>query len=155
MPDIPPEVPENAAIQFDGPAPYLPAIAWIRGFPGFRTRPGRSGYDPLDQDFELAHIQGVLLKVLFTGRLRTRNPAYLVLLVVMGVVFCLPMVFLAGSVVWIWVSGLKTLGDWVSGLAVLLLFSPSIALGLAIFWNIGLSLMLEEVEHGDDLLVIE
>ncbi|MEJ2597038.1 MAG: hypothetical protein P8Z00_01820 [Anaerolineales bacterium] len=34
----------------------------LRGWPGDRTRLGRSGYAPLDTEFELAHMGGVVLE---------------------------------------------------------------------------------------------
>jgi len=37
---------------------------WLWGWPGHRTRPGRTGYDPLDSDFESAHIEGVIIRQL-------------------------------------------------------------------------------------------
>ena len=45
----------------------------LPGWPGYRNRPGRSGYDPLDTDFELAHMIGVYSRLLITGKIRTRN----------------------------------------------------------------------------------
>ena len=66
-------------------APWLPRHAReLPGWPGYRTRPGRSGYDPLDTEFEWAHMQGLFLRALVTGRLRTRNPAYLALMLIVG-----------------------------------------------------------------------
>ena len=143
-PDGQTELPESADIQFEGPAPYLPATAWLPGWPGCRTRPGRSGYDPLDQDFELAHMQGVMLRVLFAGRLRTRNLVYLVLLTIVGLVFCLPLVFILGT----------ALTEWIGALLTLLIFSPSIALGLAIWVNVYFSMFFEETDPNQDYLVI-
>jgi len=29
---------------------------FLVGWAGYRTRQGRSGYDPLDRDFEFAHV---------------------------------------------------------------------------------------------------
>lgn len=143
--DIDPEFPDDADIQFDGPAPYLPATAWLPGWPGCRTRPGRSGYDPLDQDFELAHVQGVMLRVLLTGRLRTRNPVYLVLLIFIGLVFCLPVVFIIGS----------ALTERVVGVLLILLFSsPVIALGLSIWVNVYFSLFYDETDPKQGYLVL-
>jgi hypothetical protein len=37
------------------------------GQPGYRTRPGRSGYDPLETNLEAAHVIGVLLRKLLRG----------------------------------------------------------------------------------------
>jgi hypothetical protein len=56
----------------------------LSGFPGYRTRQGRSGYDPLDTNREAAFMEGTFYRNLFTFRLRTRNPFYLVLMFVLG-----------------------------------------------------------------------
>ena len=56
----------------------------LRGYPGYRTRQGRSGLDPIDNDAEGGHMAGVLLQRLVTGKLRTRNPFTLLLLAVLG-----------------------------------------------------------------------
>jgi tetratricopeptide (TPR) repeat protein len=66
---------------------YLNADSFLLpGWPGYRNRPGRSGYDPLDRDFEFAHVQGLILRRLMTGSFRTRNPIYLLLMTYLGVV---------------------------------------------------------------------
>jgi hypothetical protein len=51
-----------------------------RGFPGYRTRPNRSGFDPLDTYAEEYHVPGVFLRNWFTLKVRTRKPFYLVLM---------------------------------------------------------------------------
>jgi len=57
----------------------------IPGYPGYRTRPGRSGYDPVDRGREAGHMQGVFWRQALTGQLRTRKPVYLVLMFLFGV----------------------------------------------------------------------
>jgi len=59
-------------------APPLP------GWPGWRTRLGRSGFDPIDYRLELAHMWGVLLREFFTFRFRSRNPIVLIVLLWIG-----------------------------------------------------------------------
>jgi hypothetical protein len=56
----------------------------LRGYPGYRTRAGRSGLDPIDNDAEGGHMTGVLLHHLMTGRLRTRNPFILLVWTILG-----------------------------------------------------------------------
>jgi hypothetical protein len=63
----------------------------IPGYPGYRTRPGRSGYDPIDRGREAGHMQGVFWRQALTGQLRTRKPIYLILMFLFGV---LPFVLL-------------------------------------------------------------
>lgn len=58
----------------------------LPGWPSYRTRSNRSGLDPLDTRSEAAHMQGVFLRNIFTLRARTRNPFYLILMFVFGVV---------------------------------------------------------------------
>jgi len=78
-----------------GPAEGEPVPGWVylgekeftlSGWPGHRTRPGRSGYDPLETDFEQAHITGILIRRLFTLKLRSHNPVYLLLMVFFGLI---------------------------------------------------------------------
>src|SRR5574338_934128 len=58
----------------------------LPGFPGYRLREGRSGLDPLDTDWEAAHMEGTFYRNLFTLRLRTRNTFYLILMFVFGII---------------------------------------------------------------------
>ena len=60
----------------------------IKGWAGHRIRPGRSGYDPLETDFENAHIEGVIFRKLITFKFRTRNPIYLLFMTFFGLLFC-------------------------------------------------------------------
>jgi hypothetical protein len=62
----------------------------LPGWPGYRTREGRSGYDPIDTRTEAAHTAGTILQKLFTGRMR--NPVHLVFLAVLGLVLLAPLV---------------------------------------------------------------
>lgn len=60
------------------------------GTPGYRTREGRSGYDPIDTPAEAAHTVGTILQKIFTGRVS--NPFYLFLLGISGFVLILPLI---------------------------------------------------------------
>jgi hypothetical protein len=66
------------------PADLLP------GMPGYRTRGGRSGLDPIDMRTEAAHTAGTLLYKLFRGRIR--NPLGLFLLGGLGLALIAPLV---------------------------------------------------------------
>lgn len=57
----------------------------LPGFPGYRTRRGRSGYDPLDTNREAAFMEGTFYRNLFTLRLKTRNVFYLTLMFISGI----------------------------------------------------------------------
>ncbi len=65
-------------------APVQGTSSSLRGWPGYRTREGRSGLDPYDNDAEAGHMAGVFFRRLLTGRLRIRNPFSLVLSAVLG-----------------------------------------------------------------------
>ena len=64
----------------------------LLGRPGYRTRPNRSGLDPVDSDNEAGYMGGVFLRNVLTLRLRTRNPWALLALFLLGV---LPFAILA------------------------------------------------------------
>ena len=63
----------------------------FRGYPGYRTRPGRSGLDPVDSDNETGFMAGVMLRRLLTGKLRAHNPLTLVLWGILGLACLAPM----------------------------------------------------------------
>ena len=77
----------------------------VPGSPGYRTRGGRSGLDPIDSSAEAARVEGDFLVRVFKLRARTRNPFYLVAMVVFGIV---PFPALAALVVKATVNMTKT-----------------------------------------------
>ena len=56
----------------------------LQGWPGYRTRQGRSGLDPVDNEAEGGHMAGVLIRRLLTGKLRTSRPSVLLLWMILG-----------------------------------------------------------------------
>ena len=62
----------------------------LPGWPGYRTREGRSGYDPIDTRTEAAHTAGTIVRRLFTGQIR--NPLHLLLLAILGLVLVTPLI---------------------------------------------------------------
>jgi hypothetical protein len=78
----------------------LDGTSQLRGWPGLRTREGRSGLDPVDTSAESAHIYGVFIRKLLTLRVRTRNPFNLFLMFVFGIFppIILPFVFILHAV---------------------------------------------------------
>lgn len=62
----------------------------IPGWPGYRTRDGRSGYDPIDMRTEAAHTASTLVRDLFSGRLRIKNPLFLFLSGLLGLALVTP-----------------------------------------------------------------
>jgi hypothetical protein len=95
----------------------------LRGLPGYRTRAGRSGYDPIDTRAEAAHTAGTIIHKLFAARIS--NPISLFLLGVMGLALVTPLVIAISEVV----NGARfPLDAWI-------LFLAAGAAGLAIIIN--------------------
>ena len=96
----------------------------LPGWPGYRTRDGRSGYDPIDTRTEAAHTAGTIFHKLFTGQ--TKNPVYLVLSAVVGLVLITPLVLaiseMANGTVLPWSGWLFILITGIAGLAILINF---------------------------------
>ncbi len=62
----------------------------IPGFPGYRNRPGRSGLDYLDTQYEMAHMAGVMFRKLITGNWRKRgSESSPLVMLVMGILIIL------------------------------------------------------------------
>ena len=64
----------------------------IQGWPGHRNRPSRFGTDPLDSDYELAHMEGVIIRKLIVGQVFTTNPFYLIFMAFYGIVGVFPLI---------------------------------------------------------------
>ena len=110
----------------------------LAGWAGHRTRQGRSGYDPLETDFEFARTQGVVIRLLLTRKFRTRNPIYLAFMVFVSVIY-----FLYGIAPF-------TLGN-LYGIIAGIIYSPYSIVGILLFINVYLSLRLEKSgEHEDN-----
>jgi hypothetical protein len=96
----------------------------LPGEPGYRTRGGRSGLDPIDTRTEAAHTAGTILQQLFTGR--TRNPAHLVVLGVFGLVLLAPLILVISELlsrhVLPWNAWLFVSITGLAGLAILINF---------------------------------
>jgi len=106
-----------------------PAVV-LSGWAGNRTRPGSSGYDPLASDFETAQVQGTLIRQMFTGQLRTRNPVYLLAMVLLAAMFLTPL----GLTLVMLSRGQPT--DLIHVVLFVLFGIP----GAGLLWNVGLSL---------------
>lgn len=97
----------------------------LPGWPGYRTRDGRSGYDPIDTRTEAAHVSGSFLQQLFTGQLRIKNPIVLFLSGMLGFALIAPLILAIFEVL----SGnLFSLGAWIP-------FLIAGAFGLALLFN--------------------
>ena len=71
----------------------------LPGWPGYRTREGRSGLDPIDTRTEAAHTFGTLIQNLFTGQIRVRNPVVLFLYGAAGLVLVAPFILAVSEAV--------------------------------------------------------
>ena len=95
----------------------------LPGMPGYRTRTGRSGYDPIDTRAEAAHTAGTIIHKLFAARIT--NPFSLFLLGMLGLALVTPLVIAISEVV----NGARfPLDAWI-------LFLVAGATGLAIIIN--------------------
>jgi hypothetical protein len=59
-------------------------MIYLVGWPGYRTARGKSGLGYVETQAELAHMQGLMLRWLFTGKFRTHNPFYLAFMFIFG-----------------------------------------------------------------------
>jgi|GEM_PF-1569371 len=133
---------DEAQIQVSGePIPqllYMDKNAFLLvGWAGHRTRQGHSGYDPLETDFEFAHMQGVMIRLLLTRKFRTRNPIYLAFMVFVGILY-----FLYGILPF-------TLGNLYGTIAGII-YSPYSIVGVILLVNVYLSLRLEKSDEYED-----
>lgn len=109
----------------------------LRGWPGNRTRPGRSGYDPLDTEFELAHMEGVILRQLILGKFRTRNLLALFLMYFWGIMGCQSLLF----------TLVMALSGEPRALLYNIFFTPYILVGASLLWNAFLSVLDWDVDE--------
>jgi hypothetical protein len=118
--------PTKESSQPEKSRPRAPSSS-LQGFPGYRTRAGRSGLDPVDNDAESGHMAGVLLRRLLTGKLRTRNPFTLLLLAVLGLACIAPLLL---AVLEALRGDLLPFGAWVL-ITISFLFGVALLLNLA------------------------
>jgi hypothetical protein len=93
----------------------------LPGWPGYRTREGRSGYDPIDSRAEAGHMAGTILQKLFTGHIKNRLALFL--LSVLGLVLVAPLVLAISEArngnLFAWSAWLFTLVIAMLGIAIL------------------------------------
>ena len=142
-----PALSEEEEIAFLAEAEPLPGWVYLdekayflRGYPGYRTYPGRNIYDPLNSDFELAHIEGSVLHSLLTFKFKTHNPFYLALLAFFGMAFLFPAIMTITS-----------LSDKSQhAFSLFIVFAPYTLLGLLLWSNILASLLSLKTENHHD-----
>ncbi|MBI2331438.1 MAG: hypothetical protein HYU84_04620 [Chloroflexi bacterium] len=104
---------------------------YMLGLPGHRTAMNRSGLGYLATQTELAYMQGLMLKWLFTGKFRTHSPIFLFVMFILGSV---------GGFIPLGVALIEIF--WHSNLEMILfiiLAFPYLAIGNALFVNTILS----------------
>ncbi len=109
---------------FDGNPVHL--IGW----PGYRNAAGRSGLGYLETQAEWAHMQGLFFRWMITGKFKTRNPIYLLLVTVYGLINASPVLLLFAGV-----EGRNALLQGWS------LFIPYTVVGILLLVNVVLSLI--------------
>ncbi|MDR3574312.1 MAG: tetratricopeptide repeat protein [Anaerolineaceae bacterium] len=98
----------------------------LRGWPGYRNRPGLSGLDYIDTQAEFAHMESLLIRRLFTGKLRTQNRFYWFLMGFIGLCFLAP--------IFLWVAGQAS--PTVDVRDIFFYFAPWTVTGLALVYNL-------------------
>lgn len=103
----------------------------LPGWPGYRTREGRSGYDPIDTRIEAAHTFSAFVHHLFTGQLKIKNPIFLFSSGILGLVLMLPFLLAISELInennFSWDAWLTLLVAGIIGLALLINFIKNLA----------------------------
>jgi hypothetical protein len=107
------------------------SAAYLIGSPGYRSRLSKTGLDPLDSQFELAHMQGLITHQLLTGKFRTHNSFYLCIMLLLGILGVSPLLISLACILFD--------GEWWT-LRVVALFAVHIVMGIAVLVNAALSL---------------
>jgi hypothetical protein len=106
---------------------------FMLGLPGHRTAMGRSGLGYLATQAEMAYMQGLMIRWLFTGKFRTRNPIYLFVMFMLGLLIGIVPVG-AAFFEMVFYSNFEMVYALVVG-------SPYIVVGCTLFMNSILSLL--------------
>jgi hypothetical protein len=115
------------------PSDYDKNARFLIGWPGYRTRSNKSGLGYVETVAELAHMEGVMIRWLMTGKFRTHNPFYLIAMAVMGSFYGgIPAILILHEVI--------VNGRW-SVFVLLLTALPNIAIGLLLLVNLVLSIL--------------
>jgi hypothetical protein len=122
------ELPESPNAPIDQGDHHTPAV--LPGQPGYRTRDGRTGYDPVDTSAEAGHTASTYIQKLFTGQSRIKNPFTLFLFAAIGLGLILP---LFAAIVEMLNGNLFSWDTWIflfitslAGLAILFIFTKNL-----------------------------
>jgi hypothetical protein len=114
-------------------ADYDAAAKYLIGWPGYRTANGKSGLGYLETQAELAHMQGLMIRWLITGKFISHNPIYLMMMFFFSLftgVF--PLVFIVGEII--------NSGDLRIMAYLTPLLSPYVMIGILMIINVGISI---------------
>ena len=114
---------------------------YLIGWPGYRNAGNKSGLGYVETQAEWAHMQGTIFSMLLTGKVITRNPIFLIGMLVVGTIGVLPLI--------LGVPDILAGGD--AGWYVLIIASPNWIFGLLILKNVFISLFgrQDEDDHDD------
>jgi len=115
-------------------ADYDESAKYLLGWPGHRTSNNKSGLGYLETRAELAHMQGIMLRQMITGKFITHNPFYLFMMFLFGLlVGVIPLAMLLTEI-------------FVSGNFIVIFYStpillPYVVVGIALVINVGISVL--------------
>jgi hypothetical protein len=106
---------------------------FLIGWPGYRTANNKSGLGYVETQAELAHMQGLMLRWLITGKFISHNPIYLFLMFTFGLLAGgIPLVLVLAEI-----FNSHNLGFMPFATP---LFSPYVLVGILIIINVLISL---------------
>jgi hypothetical protein len=114
-------------------AEYDDNARYLIGWPGYRTSRNKSGLGYVETQAELAHMQGLMIRWLFTGKFITHNPFFLLMITLFGIfVGIFPLVMLLAEIF---------LSDNTVILYLLPALLPYMAVGIGLFINVVISVL--------------
>ena len=115
-------------------ADYDNNARYLIGWPGYRTAHNKSGLGYMETQAEMAHMQGVMLRQMITGKFITHNPIYLFMMILFGLlVGIIPLMMLFAEI-------------FISSNFIVLFFAtpiilPYIVVGIALVINVVISIL--------------
>ena len=112
-------------------------IKYLTGWPGYRTSGNKSGLGYLETQAEWAHMQGLMIRWLITGKFKTRSPVYRLFIGLYGIFSISPVLLLFSA------GGRITLYQNLS------FFLPAILIGVLLLINLTFNLI--KCEKGESI----
>jgi hypothetical protein len=113
---------------------------YLIGWPGYRNARGRSGLGYVETQAEWAHMRGRIFSMLLAGKVLTRNPIFLIGMLVVGTISALPLILGVPDIL----AGGNT------GWYVLIIGFPNWIFGLLLLRNVFISLFGRQGENDND-----